>query len=388
MVCRDNSGIERAGLVAAVEQAADAIVITDVDGTVQYANPAFTALTGYSREEAVGQNPRFLKSGQTPQEVYQELWSTIVAGRVWHGEVINRRKNGTVYREEMQITPVEGAAGQIVSFIAVKRDVTQVRAERDAQAFLATIVQSSEDAIVAYSPAGTILTWNRGAETVFGYSAAEAIGKPMAMLVPPDRQHALAAATERVRGANSYRIMKAWACTGTGGESRYWASGSPVRNAAGELIAISMILTRRQRSQGSGTGSRPAGVHRGILGRRHISVTLDGTIVSWNRGAEALCGYQSREMLGKNVALLAADERVEKVAGHLAVVRQGGTSQRLRHGPADEGRTPEVDVSLSLADSRFVRRSRGRFRHRPRCGQTRAGGAKASRERRAISRGL
>ena len=242
MACRDNSGIQRAGLVAAVEQAADAIVITDIDGTIQYANPAFTTLTGYSREEAAGQNPRFLKSGQTPQEVYQELWRTIVSGRVWRGEVINRRKNGTVYREEMQITPVEGTTGQIVSFIAVKRDVTQVRAERDAQAFLATIVQSSEDAIAAYSPAGTILTWNRGAEAVFGHSAAEAIGKPMSMLLPPDQQHVLVSATEQVRAGTFMSNYEGVGLHRDGRRIPLLGSGSPVRNAAGELIAISMIL--------------------------------------------------------------------------------------------------------------------------------------------------
>jgi len=229
-------------LVAAVEQAADAIVITDIDGTIQYANPAFTTLTGYSREEAAGQNPRFLKSGQTPQEVYQELWRTIVSGRVWRGEVINRRKNGTVYREEMQITPVEGTTGQIVSFIAVKRDVTQVRAERDAQAFLATIVQSSEDAIAAYSPAGTILTWNRGAEAVFGHSAAEAIGKPMSMLLPPDQQHVLVSATEQVRAGTFMSNYEGVGLHRDGRRIPLLGSGSPVRNAAGELIAISMIL--------------------------------------------------------------------------------------------------------------------------------------------------
>ena len=242
MACRDNNRIERAGLVAAVEQAADAIVITGVDGTIQYVNPAFTTLTGYSREEAVGQNPRFLKSGQTPQEVYRELWSTIVSGRVWHGEVINRRKNGTVYREEMQITPVEGAAGQIVSFIAVKRDVTRLGAERDAQAFLATIVQGSEDAIVAYSPSGTILTWNRGAETVFGYGAAEAIGKPMSMLLPSDRQHVLASAPEHVRAGTFISNHEGVGLHRDGRRIPLLGSGSPVRNAAGELIAISMIL--------------------------------------------------------------------------------------------------------------------------------------------------
>src|ERR1017187_390637 len=242
MACRDSNRIERAGLVAAVEQAADAIVITGVDGTIQYVNPAFTTLTGYSREEAVGQNPRFLKSGQTPQEVYRELWSTIVSGRVWHGEVINRRKNGTVYREEMQITPVEGAAGQIVSFIAVKRDVTRLGAERDAQAFLETIVQGSEDAIVAYSPSGTILTWNRGAETVFGYGAAEAIGKPMSMLLPSDRQHVLASAPEHVRAGTFISNHEGVGLHRDGRRIPLLGSGSPVRNAAGELIAISMIL--------------------------------------------------------------------------------------------------------------------------------------------------
>ena len=351
MVCRDNSGIERAGLVAAVEQAADAIVITDVDSTVQYVNPAFTTLTGYNREEAVGRNPRFLKSGETPQEVYQELWNTIVAGRVWHGEVINRRKNGTLYREEMQITPVEGAAGQIVSFIAVKRDVTQVRAERDAQAFLATIVQSSEDAIVAYSPAGRILTWNRGAETVFGYSAAEAIGKPMAMLLPPDRQHALAAATERVRAGKFISNHEGVGLRRDGRRIPLLGSGSPVRNAAGELIAISMILTdlsdlkeaERDRAQ---LASIVESSEDAIF-----SITLDGAIVSWNRGAEVLCGYQSREVLGKNVALLAPDERVEKVAGHLAVVRQGDTISGYEAVLRTKDGRP-IDVSLSASPIR------------------------------------
>ncbi|MEI9971962.1 MAG: PAS domain S-box protein [Ignavibacteriota bacterium] len=166
-VFRENGGIERAGLIAAVEQAADAIIITDVTGTIQYVNPAFTALTGYDKQEAVGHNPRFLKSCETPLSHYQELWSTITSGRVWHGELTNRRKDGTLYREELQITPVEGSTGEVVSYIAVKRDVTRVRAERDAQAFLASIVQSSGDALIAFSPAGAILTWNRGAGNHF-----------------------------------------------------------------------------------------------------------------------------------------------------------------------------------------------------------------------------
>ena len=184
---RGSGSIERAGLVAAVEQAADGIVVTGIDGIIQYVNPAFTAMTGYTSEEAVGQNPRILKSGHQPAAFYEDLWNTIRSGRVWHGELINRRKDGTFYDEEMRITPVEDANGEIVSYIAIKHDVTERRKAEEAQRFLAAIVESSEDAIVAYTPAGVILTWNRGAEAVFGYSAGEAIGKHLSMVVAPGR---------------------------------------------------------------------------------------------------------------------------------------------------------------------------------------------------------
>src|ERR1019366_7810314 len=112
----------------------------------------------------------------------------------------------------------------------------------DAQAFLAGIVQGSEGAIVAYSPSGTILTWNRGAETVFGYGAAEAIGKPMSMLLPSDRQHVLASAPEHVRAGTFISNHEGVGLHRDGRRIPLLGSGSPVRNAAGELIAISMIL--------------------------------------------------------------------------------------------------------------------------------------------------
>jgi PAS domain S-box-containing protein len=172
----ESGSIERAGLVAAVEQAADAVIITDTSGKIRYVNPAFTAITGYSGEEALGQHTRMLKSGCQPAAVYQELWNSILSGRVWHGELTNRRKDGTLYQEEMQITPVQASNGAIVSFIAIKRDVTERRAAEEAQKFLATIVESSQEAIISFTREGIIRTWNRGAEVLFGRAAAEAIG--------------------------------------------------------------------------------------------------------------------------------------------------------------------------------------------------------------------
>jgi PAS domain S-box-containing protein len=91
---------------AALEAAANAIVITDFRGTIQWVNPAFTTMTGYGAEEVLGKNPRLLKSGKQSQSFYADLWSTVSSGRIWHGELINRRKDGTTYIEEQTITPL------------------------------------------------------------------------------------------------------------------------------------------------------------------------------------------------------------------------------------------------------------------------------------------
>ena len=110
---------------AALKAAANAIVITDRSGVIEWVNPAFTALTGYSEGEAIGKNPRLVKSGAHEQALYKELWDTLLAGEVWRGEMMNRRKDGTFYPEGQTITPVKNAQGEITHFIAIKRDLTE-----------------------------------------------------------------------------------------------------------------------------------------------------------------------------------------------------------------------------------------------------------------------
>lgn len=113
---------------AALNAAANAIVITALDGTIEWVNAAFSALSGYSAEEAVGRNPRDLvKSGAHEPAFYKRMWDTLLAGDVWSGEMTNRRKDGGVYAEEMTITPVRGVDGQVGHFIAIKRDLTEQR---------------------------------------------------------------------------------------------------------------------------------------------------------------------------------------------------------------------------------------------------------------------
>ena len=109
---------------AMLQAAANGIVIADRKGKLLWVNDAFTALTGYTADEAIGQNPRLLKSDRHDQAFYANMWDTILAGKVWHGELVNKRKDGTLYTEEMTITPVRSAQGEVSHFIAIKQDVT------------------------------------------------------------------------------------------------------------------------------------------------------------------------------------------------------------------------------------------------------------------------
>ncbi len=112
-------------LSQAVEQSPNVVVITDTKGVIEYVNPSFTTITGYTRQDAIGQTPRLLQSGQTAPEVYRGLWATIKAGQTWRGELVNRRKDGSLYTDEQTITPLHGPDGTITHYVAVKQDISE-----------------------------------------------------------------------------------------------------------------------------------------------------------------------------------------------------------------------------------------------------------------------
>ena len=118
---------ERARLATAIDQASESIVITDPNAAIVYVNPAFERLTGYARAEALGKNPSILKSGEQGADFYAQMWTTLTRGETWRGIMKNRRKDGTLFEEEATISPVLGTEGQLINYIAVKRDVTRER---------------------------------------------------------------------------------------------------------------------------------------------------------------------------------------------------------------------------------------------------------------------
>ena len=125
LVERERIDEERTRLAAAVDQASELIFITDTEGIIQYVNPSFEKITGYTRAEVLGRKPSLLRSGKHDAAFYAGMWSTIARGAVWKGRVVNRKKDGTLYEEEATITPIRDQADRIVSYVAVKRDVTR-----------------------------------------------------------------------------------------------------------------------------------------------------------------------------------------------------------------------------------------------------------------------
>ncbi len=119
---------------AALEAAANAVLITDREGCITWVNPAFTRLTGYIPEEVIGRSPHVLKSGKHPQAFYRTLWDTILAGQVWQREMVNRRKDGSLFTEEQTITPVRGERAEITHFVSINHDITQRKQAEEALA--------------------------------------------------------------------------------------------------------------------------------------------------------------------------------------------------------------------------------------------------------------
>ena len=307
-MCQAGNTVEHAGLLAAVEQAADGIVLTDIHGNIQFVNPAFTAMTGYFREEVLGQNPRLLKSGRMPAEFYKELWKTVLSGRVWQGDVVNRRKNGTLYNEEMRIAPVRDANGKTTGYIAFKHDVTERRAAEEAQAFLAAIVENSEDSIIACTPDGAIRAFNRGAEAIFGYSSMDVIGKHMSMLVPPDRSPALEHLAERLRKGERFSQYEGVCLRSDGREIYVSLSGFPIVHCAGEVVAISNILrdiTQRKQleKQLRANEARFRGIFEGAPFGMCVT-GLDGRFIQVNEALCRMLGYSAAELLQTSWATL------------------------------------------------------------------------------------
>jgi PAS domain S-box-containing protein len=170
----------------AVHQAPVSLIITDTAGTIEYVNPKFAEVTGYSFEEVRGKNPRILKSGEVAAAVYKELWDTIAAGREWRGVLHNRRKNGELFWESLSITSIRNAAGTITHYLAAVEDITARRQAEEERREQAALLDIATDAIYVRTLDHIILYWNQGAERLYGWTRDEVLNRKSTVLFSQD----------------------------------------------------------------------------------------------------------------------------------------------------------------------------------------------------------
>jgi PAS domain S-box-containing protein len=347
---------------AALESAANAVMITDHDGCIIWVNPSFASLTGFTPEEVVGRNPRMLSSGQQDAAFYQQLWQTILSGKVWRGELINKHKDGTLYHEDISITPVHDPAGEIRHFVAIQQDITdRKKAEdslRQSEQRYQLVVNNIREALVIDDLEGRIVFANDEFLKLFGVSREELPSMTREDYMAHEWQaEIMDHGDRRMRGE---RVSEEFELEGMRKDgTRLWldvtvtkviqngkmiGAQSTIRDITERKLAVEALRQNEARYSGL-LEAAPDAI---------VVVNRSGQIVLTNTRTDKMFGYTRAELTGQLIEFLIPARFHESHVVHRSRYFASPTFRELRHqeifGQRKDGSEFPVEITLSHLD--------------------------------------
>jgi PAS domain S-box-containing protein len=295
------------------------------DGTILWANAAEMKLLGYPREEYIGRN---ITEFHADSDFITGILNRLKKGEKLDGyEARLRCRDGSIRYVSIN-SSVYRRNGRFAYTRCVTIDITERKKDHDVDQRLAAIVESSDDAVIEKDLNGTILTWNRGAERIFGYTSEEAVSQNISLIVPPARMDEIPAIMGRIARGERIDHYETKRRTKARDILTVSLTVSPIRDSAGKVIAALMVLRDATvQDANSDLRERMAAIVESS-DDAIISKDLDGSIRSWNRGAQRLFGYTAEEIMGKHISTLAASDRVDEIPVILDRIRRG---ERVDH---------------------------------------------------------
>lgn len=318
-----------------IEQAPLSVAITDLEGNIEYVNPQFCLVSGYNREEIIGQNPRILKSGLTLEQTYQAMWETISAGHIWHGELHNRRKNGELFIENTVIAPVTDDDGRTTHFVALKEDITERKrtevALREAQERYKLIAENTDDVIWLYDLRLDCYVYaSPSSMKLRGLRPEEYIGKKLTDMIPPAEAERFGKLLPRVVEAFNQGDMSVRTLTHEMQQIR--KDGRPIftevvttlipdfQGRAIQILGVTRDIT--QRRQAGEALRRSEELYRLIAENTTDAIWLfdlgKRQFTYMSPGCQGIIGYSPEEMVGRSFEGLLSEESLRDAMGSIA----------------------------------------------------------------------
>lgn len=358
LIERARAEAAQAKLAAIVEGSHDAIFSRSLDGTVLSWNAGAERMFGYTAAEMIG---RHISVIAPPELAHESQRNTEALLRGEPGppfETVRVAKDGRVVRVQISVSPIRDTTGEVAAIAAIMRDVTERERIEAERARLAAIVESSQDAIVSAALDRTVLTWNAGAERIFGYTAAEVVGRDVGFLVPEDLRHELGQPRAHVLDGRSAPPHDTERLAKDGRRVPVSISASPLRDGAGNVSGIALIyrdISERRRAEAA--QARLAAIVENS-NDAIISRGLDRIILTWNAAAERLFGWSAAEMIGRSVSLIIPPDQVARtVQNHALLVSSRPIPTHDAVRVTKDGRRIDVSITqfpIKSADGRFL----------------------------------